>query len=150
MYITSFQRSFLKRFRALKMTELTLKREIFEEYTKGSLYLGREFLCDTLEDKVREVKIMHQTAIPAGRYEVIVTMSPKFRRELPRIVDVPGFTGILIHAGNSINDTSGCILVGNYWAPGLLADSRKAEKKITGLIKSRSRYGQVFITIENA
>lgn len=75
------------------------------DYTVGRLFVDGKYLCDVLEDKVREpgVKVPGETAIPAGRYRVIVAMSPKFKRELPRLLDVPGFEGILIHAGNYAN-----------------------------------------------
>ena len=93
--------------------KLKLVREKFlEDRTIGTLYVNDEFECFTLEDAVREQKIMHKTAIPEGTYEVIINLSPKFGKLYPRLLDVPGFTGILIHAGNGPEDTSGCILVG--------------------------------------
>lgn len=69
------------------------------DYTVGRLFVDGKYLCDVLEDKVREpgVKVPGKTAIPAGRYRVVVRMSPKFKRELPRLLDVPGFEGILMH-----------------------------------------------------
>lgn len=81
-------------------------------YTLGEIRVDKVFECFTLEDPIRETKIQDDTAIPAGRYEVILNKSPKFGRILPRLLDVPGFTGILIHKGNTKADTRGCILVG--------------------------------------
>jgi hypothetical protein len=90
--------------------------------TAGSLFLDDEFQCFTLEDVVREIrgipverwKIPGRTAIPAGTYPVIINHSAHFGRDLPLLLDVPGFEGVRIHTGNSGNDTEGCILVG--WA----------------------------------
>lgn len=74
------------------------------DYTVGRLFVDGKYLCNTLEDRVRDLtkekKVPGETAIPAGRYRVIVNVSPKFGRELPRLLDVPGFEGILIHRGN--------------------------------------------------
>lgn len=73
-------------------------------YTVGHLYADGAYVCDTLEDPVRDLtrekKVPGQTAIPAGTYDVVVNISPKFRRLLPRLLRVPGFEGILIHRGN--------------------------------------------------
>lgn len=91
--------------------------------TLGVLYVNDLLFCDTLEDPVRGLgpqgggKIPGATAIPEGTYEVIVNVSPKFKRELPRLVNVPFFDGILIHRGNTAVDTAGCILVGENWSP---------------------------------
>jgi hypothetical protein len=89
-----------------------------------------------LEDTVREKKIMHKTAIPEGTYEVIVNRSPKFKRDLPRLLNVPNFEGILIHRGNTPNDTSGCILVGENKVKGKVINSTKYETLLTSILKS--------------
>lgn len=103
---------------------LELKRLQFgEDYTIGRLTLDGRFLCYTLEDKVREVigepvsswKKQNETAIPIGVYPVIITMSARFKVRLPLLMDVPGFSGVRIHTGNSSKDTEGCILVGSTW-----------------------------------
>lgn len=109
------------------MIELNLFRFKFSnDSVIGSLSIKKdkveEFLCYTLEDKIREVKgksvsewkVKGSTAIPAGRYEIKRTMSSRFGREMLQIMDVPGFSGIRIHAGNSQEDTEGCVLVGIY------------------------------------
>jgi len=98
-----------------KTARLSLKRWIFSfESTVGKLYLNEQFICHTLEDTVRDTKIYGKTAIPCGEYEVVINYSPRYKRKLPRLKDVPNFKGILIHPGNSAKDTDGCILVGEY------------------------------------
>lgn len=100
--------------------ELTLyRRPTVGTATPGDLYVDGALECRTLEDVVRplgphgEGKVPGETAIPAGRYRVRMdVVSPRFGRILPRLEDVPGFTGILIHSGNTAEDTRGCILVG--------------------------------------
>jgi hypothetical protein len=81
-------------------------------FTTGTLLIDGVFKCFTLEDELREVKIKHETAIPAGTYPVEITQSARFNKLLPILLNVPGFEGIRIHAGNTCEDTSGCILVG--------------------------------------
>lgn len=120
--------------------KLVLKRIAKKEtYTIGKLYIDGVYFCDTLEDRVRDLnledKVKHETAIPAGRYKVIVNKSPKFQRELPRLIDVPHFDGILIHRGTTDKDTSGCILVGENKIVGRLINSTKYEIELTKRIK---------------
>ena len=102
---------------------ITLERFIRgTEFTIGSLSVNGEWLCWTGEDAVRddpnpitpqnEGKVYGQTAIPAGTYHVIVNLSPRLKKRMPRLLNVPGFDGILIHKGNDAGDTSGCILIG--------------------------------------
>ncbi len=99
-----------------------------DSYTSGRLYVDGIYVCDTLEDKDRddnrngifdggETKVYARTAIPNGTYEITLEHSPKFSpryggRKVPRLHDVPHFDSILIHTGNTVDDTSGCILVG--------------------------------------
>lgn len=83
----------------------------------GNLYLipygkRKKFFCNTLEDPVRPQKIKGDTAIPEGSYPIAITYSPKFKRYMPEVLNVPNFEGIRIHSGNTKKDTSGCILVG--------------------------------------
>jgi hypothetical protein len=95
-----------------------------DDTTIGSLYIDGQFFCHTLEDKVREKKVYGQTAIPEGTYKVVITWSPRFKRQLPLLVDVPGFDGIRIHPGNTHKDTDGCLLVGNKVEGEYLFNSR--------------------------
>lgn len=93
---------------------ITLKRNIFNDNnTIGELYgINNEFLCYTLEDKIREVKIPKITAIPYGIYKLDFTYSNRFKKKMIQILDVPNFEGVRIHTGNTEKDTEGCILVG--------------------------------------
>lgn len=100
--------------------ELALKRmKAWPHSTTGDLLVNGDFQCHTLEDTVRDIaedgtgKIFGETAIPAGRYKVAWTLSPRLGHFTPRLLDVPHFTGILIHGGNTDANTEGCILVGN-------------------------------------
>ncbi len=127
--------------------ELTLKR-IYqgEDYTIGRLSIDGRYFCDTLEDKVRdlpaETKIPGKTAIPAGIYKVEVTYSPKFGRKLPLLLDVPFFSGIRIHRGNTAVDTSGCILVGVNSEKGKVTGSTIYEIAITNKLSEAERKGE--------
>ena len=123
--------------------KIKLKRRYFcNTYTIGTLYINGVRFCDTLEDANRDLnhngtfdngeqKVMHHTAIPFGTYNIIVCYSPKFRRYLPRLQNVPHFSGILIHRGNAAEDTSGCILVGENTKKGKVTNSTPYEKEIT-------------------
>lgn len=92
---------------------LDLNRQVFSNTeTLGSLIVKGKHFCYTLEDTVRAgAKIHGQTAIPAGRYEVKLTMSNRFKRIMPELIDVPGFKGVRLHGGNTNLDTEGCPLV---------------------------------------
>ena len=84
----------------------------------GNLSTDGKPECVTLEDPVRDLgpdgkgKIYGQTAIPAGRYRLALFWSPKFKKKMVAVTGVPFFTGILIHSGNTDEDTLGCVLVG--------------------------------------
>lgn len=122
--------------------KLTLTR-IFKgpDYTIGKLSIDGVYFCDTLEDTVRDLppvcpdtpqgksctcreKVYARTAIPSGTYKITMEHSPRFRRALPYLDDVPHFLGILIHSGNTADDSAGCILVGRNKAKGKVLDSR--------------------------
>jgi hypothetical protein len=99
--------------------QLKLTREQYRpDSTVGHLFVDGAFECFTLEDGIRTHKVHGRTAIPAGTYRVTVEDSPRFKRKLPRLHEVPNFTGVLIHAGNTAAHTEGCILVGQQWTPG--------------------------------
>ena len=120
-------------------------------YTVGRLYVDGKLFCETLEDAVRDLskekKIPGKTAIPYGEYKVIFNWSPKFGRNLPRLLNVPCFDGILIHPGNSADDSSGCILVGKNTEVGRLTESRYTSDRLNVLVENAQRKGEN-ITIE--
>lgn len=90
--------------------------EFGTKYTIGRMYVDNVYECFTLEDAVRTgAKVDGKTAIPLGTYNVIITHSNRFKKELPLLENVPNFTGIRIHTGNTSENTEGCILVGKSW-----------------------------------
>ena len=137
------------------MMELRLRRLYpKKDYTIGKLYINGVAYCDTLEDPVRdynkdgdlddpgEGKIYGNTAIPYGIYEVVVNWSPKFKRMLPLVRGVNHFTGIRIHAGNTVEDTEGCILPGENKSPGRVINSRPYETLIRSAIMLALKRGE--------
>jgi hypothetical protein len=102
--------------------------------TLGSMWLNDVFECFTLEDEVREIvgqavatwKIENETAIPAAIYNVTVDKSTRFKRYMPHILNVPGFTGIRIHVLNTAAETEGCIGVGKIMGRNLILKSQVA------------------------
>lgn len=123
--------------------------------THGVLFLDGHFECFCLEDMIREVsgqpmatwKVSGQTAIPSGRYRIIITPSRRFERPLPLLLDVPGFTGIRIHPGNTVADTAGCLLVGMDRRAGQVLRSRVAFEAL--FAKLATTQGDLWIRIEN-
>lgn len=127
--------------------KLKLIREEFNDIcTIGKLFINDEFFCYTLEDKDRGLKdsdplplivakkVFGKTAIPKGKYKLIVNESPKFKRVLPRILNTKGFTGVLMHRGNSAEHSLGCILVGFKKSVNSIFESTQAENKLVNLL----------------
>ena len=118
-----------------------------ETYTIGRLYANGEFVCNTIEDvdrklnqnmsatEIQRKKVAGETAIPTGTYAMKVTMSPKFKRELVEILNVPAFSGIRIHRGNTEKDSAGCLIVGENTAKGRVTNSAKYEQMITEMVR---------------
>ena len=132
--------------------KLTLKRIAKRaDYTIGRLEDENGVkICDTLEPKYRdykggELKVPRKSAVPEGTYPVVVTKSKKFGKYLPLLVGVPGFEGIRIHSGNTVNDTEGCILVGQNLIKGKVLLSRLTLEKLMRLIENEKR---IFLTIK--
>ena len=136
--------------------ELTLNRIFLGTVaTIGELWVNNSHLTDTLEDRVRPEgkKVYGQTAIPEGTYEVKLTYSPRFKKILPEILNVPNFSGIRIHCGNSSADSLGCVLVGTWdgkkedW----ISDSRKAFDELMSLLQEATdKKETIIITIKHA
>lgn len=123
-------------------------------FTIGELYINEKYVTDTLEDRVRPEgeKVYGKTAIPEGTYEVKLTHSPRFKRILPEILNVPNFSGIRIHTGNSSKDTEGCILVGTWdgekedW----VSDSKIAFNKLMSLLEEATNNKEkITITVKS-
>lgn len=132
--------------------DIFLKREASTELsTIGELTIpDLGFRCWVLEDPVRPVKIATKTAIAEGRYEVIVNWSNRFKRNLPLLLNVPEFQGIRIHAGNTADDTEGCLLVGHTRKrTDFIGRSKAAFDVLNDIITEALSEGKVFITILN-
>ena len=128
-----------------------------DRYTMGRLAIDGEPFCDTLEPTDRhleaatmrpEQKVFGQTAIPTGTYPVVLTYSPRFKRTLPLLKNVPHFEGIRIHAGNYPDDTQGCILVGENKYKGMVVNSRQWLKRLIDRItEARERDEAIWLTV---
>jgi hypothetical protein len=118
--------------------------------TMGAISVDGQFVCYTLEDIVRDEKIFGQTAIPSGTYPVAITYSPHFERDLPLLLNVPGYQGVRIHPGNTAADTEGCILPGRKTLGDTISQSRAAFDVLYPLIQGAIDAGEdVSITINN-
>lgn len=151
--------------------ELQLKRRFRgPKYTVGSLFVNGVYECDTLEDTDRDLtsdmsvdiikakKIYGETAIPSGTYDIDMnTVSPKFKDrpwakfcggKLPRLLNVKGYEGVLIHVGNKAEDTLGCILVGDNKAKGQVINSTSTFQQLyLQMLKAHTRGEKITITI---
>jgi hypothetical protein len=96
---------------------------------------------------VRPVKIAGRTAIPAGRYEVIINFSQRFGRPLPLLLNVPDFEGVRIHPGNTPANTEGCILVGETKSENFIGQSRVAFDQLFEKLKAASATEKIFVEI---
>ena len=153
--------------------ELLLDRKYKNEtYTIGNLYVDGEWFCNTLEDRdrglsqtmpleeIKRQKVYGETAIPTGRYEVRMDIvSPKyngvkwykdnFGGRMPRLESVKGFSGILIHSGNTALDSNGCILVGMNKAKGKVLDSRATFQKLWKILEQARKAGKtIYLTVK--
>ena len=117
---------------------IEVKRFEFKDtYTIGKMYINGLYECYTLEDVVRNgTKVIGKTAIPTGEYKVIIDASVRFKQDMPHILNVPNFTGVRIHSGNTSAHTEGCILVGTTWAgKDFIGNSKAAYKKFFEKLK---------------
>jgi hypothetical protein len=138
--------------------QLTLKRIARREtYTIGKLYIDEQYFCDTIEDRDRgleqrlplQVNIARKkkgvTAIPVGTYRLTLSVkSPRFAGKkqyafcngfLPRLINVPAFDGVLIHIGNTAQDSEGCILVGENKEVGKVLNSTATFQRLYAKLK---------------
>ena len=139
--------------------ELILKRIAKRKsYTIGKLYIKEDpdsppaYFCDTLEPTWRDYahggyKVKGHSAIPEGRYPVVVSWSPRFEQWLPLLLHVPRFEGIRIHAGNTCCDTAGCILLGENREVGKVLDSQRYVNQLKRRLAGRPVGEGVYITI---
>ncbi len=129
--------------------ELLLNRLIrTTESTVGKLLVNGAFECFTLEDAERPAKIYGKTAIPKGRYEVIINWSNNFKQYMPLLLSVPDYQGVRIHAGNDAADTLGCILVGRTKSPNWIGESRLAYRALFKKMQLAAKKEKIFITIQ--
>lgn len=151
--------------------KLELKRRFKgPNYTIGSLFINGVYECDTIEDvdrgltdsmsveEIKAKKVYGETAIPTGTYKIDMnTVSPKFKDrswakfcggKLPRLLDVKGYEGVLIHVGNKAEDTLGCILVGDNKIKGQVINSTVAFQELYGeLLKAKVKGEEITIEI---
>lgn len=138
--------------------EILVKR-LFKksDYTIGKMYIDGQYFCDTVEDTDRGLtsdmtyeeiarrKVYGKTAIPTGRYDVAISYSPKFKRNLPLLLDVKGYSGIRIHNGKDANSSLGCIIVGENKTKGCVINSKVTLERLMAKLRGQK---DIFITIE--
>lgn len=149
--------------------KLVLKRiNNQDNYCEGKLYIDGTYQCDVIEDtdrgltnemsitEIQSKKVYGETAIPKGTYQITLdVVSPKFKDrswatfcegKLPRLLDVPGFEGVLIHVGNEASNSLGCLLVGQKTKDGWVSNSTQTFKDLYYKLKQAT--DQITITIE--
>ena len=134
---------------------LYIREQVMDEYLPGT---EDKYFCDTLEPTWRDYangayKVKGRSAIPEGRYAVVISYSPKFKQWLPILLGGPDFNrkwqGIRIHAGNTAKDTEGCILVGQNREVGKVLDSRKWLYELKQkIVEAKDRGESVWITVK--
>jgi len=136
-----------------------LRKDFTDVSTVGELHINGSFFCYTLEDTSRRdvngdghlakwEKVQGRTAIPSGRYEVVINYSERFNRLMPLLLDVPFFQGVRIHNGNTEKDTHGCILVGMTKGKDWIGASREAFAKVYFRIVEMAAAEKVFIHVQ--
>ncbi len=140
--------------------EITIKRTDYTAVsTIGEFWLDGKFFCYCLEDtdrqlfstdpltKIQKVKVYGKTAIPKGRYKVVITMSNRFKRLLPLLLNIPGWEGVRIHPGNTAENTEGCLLPGLTRGQNFVGNSRTAFASLYKQIEEGLKQGEVWLTI---
>jgi hypothetical protein len=153
--------------------ELVLERAWPKEtYTIGNLYINNTWFCHTCEDvdrglnssmtleEIKKIKVYSETAIPKGKYKIAMnTVSPKFNQKqfyrdvcegkVPRVLNVPGYDGILIHVGTKATQSAGCILVGHNKVKGGLTNSKEVFITLYEVLKRAASKGEtIYLTIK--
>ena len=140
--------------------ELRIKRYIYndskttggEANNIGDFFIDGTFFCYSLEDQIRysDKKVYGKTAIPDGRYKVILTMSNRFKRIMPLLLDVPNFSGVRLHGGNTAENSHGCPLIAfNTDKVKIWGSAEKALTKKLQEFKNNTLEGEIWLTIEN-
>lgn len=151
---------------------LHLKRYKAPTYSIGKLTCDGKWICDTCEDKdrgltqsmsleqIKKIKVASETAIPTGTYKITLdVVSPKYSKvafyqevcggKVPRLLNVPGYEGVLIHVGNTAADSAGCILVGKNKQKGKVLESKETFKQLYKMLSDAKKRGEeITITIE--
>lgn len=129
-----------------------------KDYCIGKLYIDGKYFCDTLEDvdrglddlmpleDIKKMKVKGETAIPTGIYQVLLTYSPKYKKIMPLINNVKGYSGIRIHSGNTAKDTEGCLLVGKNKEVGKVLESRNTFNALFKRLQQTN--GKIIIDIQ--
>ena len=135
--------------------EITLKRIYFRgTYTIGAIQVNGKYQMDTLEPRAinwqTEKKVAGKTAIPEGRYRVQIAYSKTYKRRMPYLLDVPNFVGIMIHTGNTAQNTRGCILVGRAQMDNDNDDDDDDKVRQYRLTDSRIHFNRLYAQIEEA
>lgn len=130
-----------------------------KDFTEGKLYINEVYFCDTLEDKdrglqqhmslaeIKAVKVYGETCIPYGTYKVELSYSPKFKKIMPAILNVKGFTGIRIHNGVDEKSTLGCVIIGKKWQDGKVTKSRDTFAKLMQILQQCDK--EIILIISN-
>ena len=144
----------------MKRLDLNIKRYIAnteredgENNIIGDLLINGEFFCYVLEDQLRAKgeKVYGETCIPAGTYKVVVDMSNRFKRLMPRLLNVPMFEGVRIHGGNTAKDSHGCPLIAfNTDGLKIWGSAEKLLTKKLLLFLEDNPGGEIFLKIENS
>jgi hypothetical protein len=142
--------------------ELVLTRKYFTDTsTVSELSVNGTFFCHILEDvdrgltssmsldEIKQKKVFAKTCIPYGKYKVINSYSPRFKKYLPLLLNVPGYAGIRIHPGNRHTDTAGCLLPGKYNSktPNFVGSSVVTFNSLMKLITQAEKKEEIIISI---
>ena len=121
--------------------KLKLTRDVFTDLsTTGKLTVDDEYFSFTLEDTDRKMeaggeKVYGKTCVPRGAYDVVLNFSNRYQKVMPQVMDVPGFEGIRIHAGNFHGDTNGCVLLGSTRSTDFVGNSMVTFDRLMGILE---------------